>query len=72
MFAFKDCPKDKMPVILEIVFKGSQGLFELTEGYSAYPDEQEVLVQDGLAYLVIQKLQLTDPETDLKYNLIKL
>ena len=41
-----------MPVIFEIEFKGQIGLFELTKGYTAYPGEDEVLIQDGLEYSI--------------------
>lgn len=41
--AENDCD-DRVPVLLQILFKGSSGLFEMTKDYSAYPDEQEVLV----------------------------
>ena len=43
---------DKVPVVFKIEFKGSSGIFELTQGYSAFPGEQEVLVQDGFNYSV--------------------
>lgn len=42
-----------LPVIFEIQFLSDNGLFELTSGFSAYPNEGEVLVQDGLEYLVV-------------------
>ena len=38
----------KVPVVFEIDFKGQKGLFEMTDGFSAYPNEGEVLLQDGL------------------------
>ena len=43
-FAFEDYKNDKTPVVFEILFKGNNGIFELTKGYSAYPGEQEVLI----------------------------
>lgn len=52
-----DIPPGKVPVIFQIHFKSEQGLFALTDDYSAYP-ENEVLVQDGLEYKVIQKSDL--------------
>ena len=51
-FAFDDLRDNKIPVIFEMDSRGSIGLFELTKGYSAYPSEAEVLVQDGLKYLI--------------------
>lgn len=47
-FATMDVEEGKIPVIFEIYFNGSTGLFELTEEYTAYPKEDEVLIQDGL------------------------
>ena len=32
------------PVVFEIIFDGNSGLFELTEEYTAYPGEDEVLL----------------------------
>lgn len=52
-FAFKHLKEDQVPVILEITFKGRSGLFELTEGFSAFPNEGEVLLQDGFEYKVL-------------------
>ena len=40
------------PVIYEIEFYGKKGLFKMSKGYSAYPVEEEVLIQDGLLYKV--------------------
>ena len=40
-------------MIFEIHFKGSKGLFEMTDEYTFYPGEDEVLIQDGLQYEVI-------------------
>ena len=53
-FAQKGITDEKIPVVFQIHFKGSTGLFELTDEFTAYPGEDEVLVQDGLEYLVIQ------------------
>ena len=39
-------------MVLEIHFQTGQGLFELTSEYTAYPEESEVLIQDGLEYLI--------------------
>ena len=54
-FALKELKEDQVPVILEITFKGNSGLFELTQGYSAYPEEDEILLQDGLKYKISSK-----------------
>ena len=71
-FAFNDLKPDKMPIVFEIIFKGSSGLFQLTAGFTAYPNEQEVLVQDGLTYLVKENSEQVLPKTNQKYRLIQL
>ena len=40
------------PVIYKIIFKGQKGLFEMSKDYTAYPGEDEVLIQDGLEYKI--------------------
>ena len=57
-FALQDLRDDQIPVIFEIEFKGQTGLFELTPDYTAYPGENEVLVQDGLQYLIMDNTEL--------------
>ena len=43
-----------MPVLLEIDFKGTNQFFFLSsDDSSAYPLEQEVLLQEGIKYKVI-------------------
>ena len=70
-FAFNN-EKNEIPVIFEILFKGSTGLFQLTSDFSAYPGEQEVLIQDGFSYLVTSNKEELNPSTNEKYHLIKL
>ena len=53
-------PNGKVPVLFKIEFHGSKGLFEMTEGYSQYSYEQEILVQDGLQYLVTDNRLIRD------------
>ena len=60
-FAVKYLQKDDLPVIYSINFYGEKGLFELSPGYTAYPGEDEVLIQDGLEFLVT-KVQYTTME----------
>ena len=50
--SFNAADDDKIPVVFEIIFRGDKGLFKLTQGYSAFPEEGEVLVQDGLEYRI--------------------
>lgn len=71
-FAFKNLAKDQVPVVFEIHFHGQTGLFELTRGYSAFPDEGEVLVQDGLQYQVKSNTELFQSFTNKKYHLVQL
>ena len=52
-FANFDCSKNHVPVVFEINFKGTSGLFELDDDMTAYPGEREVLLQDGLEYRVL-------------------
>ena len=54
-FAFDFLKKDQIPVIFVINFKGQNGLFELTPEYTAFPSENEVLIQDGLKYYITNK-----------------
>ena len=53
-FALMYLKDDQTPVLFEITFKGSSGLFQLTQGFTAFPEENEVLVQDGLTYRVTE------------------
>lgn len=46
-----------MPILLQIQFAGGKGLFEMSAGYSAYADEDEILIQDGLEYRVLKNKQ---------------
>ena len=50
-FALNDLEENhKIAVVFQIEFNGNKGFFEMTKGYSAFPKEDEVLVQDGLEY----------------------
>ena len=71
-FSYMDLKSDKVPVVFKIEFRGSQGLFQLTHGCTAYPEEQEVLVQDGLTYRVVDNSDQSDPVTNKKYRQITL
>ena len=52
-FALKELKDDQVPVVFEIYFKSKKGFFELTDEFTAFPGENEVLIQDGLEYLII-------------------
>ena len=58
-FALKDLRDNQEPVIFEINFQGKIGLFELTSEYTAFPSEDEVLIQDGLQYSITDKDYIT-------------
>ena len=66
-FALVDCQVDRIPVVFQIKFKGNSGLFNLSDQFSAYPEEEEVLVQDGLTYRVKDNTEKLDSDTNLKY-----
>ena len=57
-FAFKNLnsegTRDQIPVVLEISFSGKKGMFEMSKYFSAFPGEDEVLIQDGLEYRVLE------------------
>ena len=69
-FAFMEQSEYSIPVVLEIDFQKDTGFFELTEEFTAYPEEAEVLVQDGLEYLVVSNTEQEESETKQKYRLI--
>lgn len=54
-FALAECPDDQIPVVFEIFFMSRSGFIELDDDITAYPGEQEVLLQDGLKYRVLFK-----------------
>ena len=66
--------EDLIPVVFEINFYGQQGLFEMTKGYTAFPNEREVLIQDGLEYSISQNIEasMQYDKTQINYHLIKL
>ena len=49
-FALQECKAEKVPVVLQIQFMERHGYFELAGEFTAYPEEEEVLIQDGLQY----------------------
>lgn len=73
-FAISKQTDDKVSIVFEIDFRGDKGLFKLTGDYSAYPEEEEVLIQDGFEYMVTSHKELTElcDGKYLKYRLIKL
>ena len=71
-FALNDLKSYLIPVVFEILFKGNSGFFHLSEGFTAYEEEQEVLVQDGLTYRVTENLEQFNHQRNQKFRLIKL
>ena len=71
-FALNEVITDRVPVIFEIDFRGVYGLFKMSEGYSAYPEEAEVLIQDGLEYMVTGNTEEEHESSGQKYRSIKL
>ena len=69
-FASMGLGEFQVPVVFEIIFLSDHGLFELTSGFSAYPDEGEVLIQDGLEYLVVSNEEQVDGASGQSYRLI--
>ena len=61
-----------LPVLYEIEFNGDKGLFCMNDGFSAYDGEDEVLIQDGLEYRVVDNYQEVDQLTQKRYHFIKL
>ena len=52
-FATDRIADGKVAVIYEIEFKGTQGIFFMSSRkFSAHPEEELVLIQDGLEYLI--------------------
>lgn len=76
-FAFRQLASEQVPVIFEIEFKGENGLFEMSRGFSVFPGEDEILIQDGLEYRVLDNMQKKAIHTsrkisNQKYQFIKL
>ena len=58
---------DVLPVLIEIKVKGKHELFFLNKaGLSAYPDEEEVVLQDGALYKVVNSYCSYFERGDLK------
>ena len=56
-FAMKKLEEPLVPVVFEINFKGSIGLFKMTYDITAFPGEDEVLIQDGFEYLIVDNIE---------------
>ena len=71
-FAVTKCHENQIPVVFEISFDGNSGLFELDDEITAYPGEQEVLLQDGLEYRITANDDGETGAANLGFRLIKL
>ena len=71
-FATQGRDDGRVPLVFEIEFRGSAGLFKLSEGYSAYPNEAEILIQDGLQYFIKGHDEVTDENTGKQYHVVRL
>ena len=69
-FAFTNYSDESTPVVFEIEFHGKKGLFEMTDDYTAYPGENEVLIQDGLKYQVITNQELNSTKYNKQFRFI--
>ena len=70
-FAFTDCRETETPIVYKIHFETYKFHFDLNQ-LSAYPEEEEVLIQDGLAYAITKIENKTEngqeyTEISLKY-----
>ena len=61
-----------LPVLFKIDFRGEKGLFKLTDEYTAFAEENEVLIQDGLEYLVVENKTIKDEISGVDIQLIEL
>ena len=60
----------KQPLLIKISFKGSKQYFYLnSRDYSAYPEEEEILLQDGVKYSVIKRY---DQQVNIKSGKYKI
>ena len=71
-FAVAKCHENQIPVVFKISFHGNSGLFELDDGITAYPGEQEVLLQDGLEYRITANEDGETAAANVGFRLIKL
>ena len=67
-FSFDFLSESEVAVIYQINFNTDKCLFDL-EGYSSYPEEHEVLVQDGLNY-TISDIKMQTNQDDKSYYLV--
>ena len=56
-FALLNRKPDQVPVVYEIYFSSKSGMIELDDDISAYPGEEEVLLQDGFKYRVLENIE---------------
>ena len=67
-FALRYQEVNKVSVVFDIDFKGETGLFQLTDEFTAYPGENEILVQDGFKYLVLNVAEKINKKDKRNYD----
>ena len=72
VFACSELSSTQRPVVFKITFYGNYGLLELSNESSAFKDENEVLLQDGLEYLVTQVRNINAKEGEMEYLVVEL
>ena len=70
-FAIEDVQPDQSPVIFRIRMQNESGKYMFSmdsEAYSMYPEEEEVLIQQGLPFTVMAVEEREDTESQSKYT----
>ena len=62
-FTEKDEEEDdgKIPLLMIISFRGRLQQFHMSKEYTAFPEEEEVLLQDGIQYKVTKNEEREEP-----------
>ena len=72
-FAVDKLQADLCPVLYNIKFTGDEGLFYMSdENYSAFKDEDEILIQDGFDYRINSITEFNHDDTGQKITEIQL
>jgi len=71
-FGFSNCTPPNLPVLFKIRFKTDKGVFDmksLNKKFSAYPKEDEVILQDGLSYQVMNVGRKTEEDVGTYFEI---
>ena len=74
-FALEDDENDKgnLPIVYQIEFNTHLGQFHMDrDECTAFLDEEEVILQDGLQYKILRKEEVECPNSHKKYHLVHL